>query len=178
MTVDPQPQEAIDTTSVSPAALRVARVTAHTVPRIMGALAASMREQSENLHPAQMQVLMMMHAGALSPSELAERLEVSLPTISKTVSVLERRGWIDRSADEQDRRRVVLQLTGEGRATVRGVLAHGIEQLALTLSVATEEELVAIEAGMTDLQTVLSRAHETYGYRHCRTRHHEEESAR
>lgn len=173
MTVD-SPKPGADARSASPAALRVARVAAHTVPRVMGALAASLREKGGNLHPAQMQVLMTMHAGALSPSELAERLEVSLPTISKTVSVLERRGWIERSADERDRRRVVLLLTGEGRETVRGVLTHGIEQLAQTLSVATEEELDAIETGMHELQTVLSRAHEAHGYRHCRTPHHEE----
>jgi len=164
--------------SADSVAYRVARVTAHTVPRVMGALSASLREKDDSLHPAQMQVLMMMHAGELSPSQLAERLEVSLPTISKTVSVLERRGWIERSADEHDRRRVVLRLTVEGRETVRSVLTHGIEQLARTLSVATHEELDTIEAGMHALQTVLSRAHETYGYRHCRRGHHHEELTR
>jgi DNA-binding MarR family transcriptional regulator len=153
---------------------RVARITAHTIPRVMGALAASMREQSENLHPAQARVLMTMHAGPLSPSDLAERMEVSLPTISKTVSVMERRGWIQRAADETDRRRVLLQLTEEGRAAIRGVLTHGIEQLAETFSVATEEELDAIEAGMQVLQAVLSRAHEVHGYRHCRRAPHGE----
>lgn len=160
------------------AAYRVARVTAHTVPRVMGALSASLREKDESLHPAQMQVLMMMHAGELSPSQLAERLEVSLPTISKTVSVLERRGWIERSADEHDRRRVALRLTSEGRETVKSVLTYGIEQLARTLSVATDEELDTIETGMHALQAALSRAHETYGYRHCRRNHHPEESTR
>jgi len=144
----------------------------------MGALSASLREKDDSLHPAQMQVLMMMHAGQISPSQLAERLEVSLPTISKTVSVLERRGWIERSADEHDRRRVALRLTGEGRETVRSVLTHGIEQLAQTLSVATDEELDTIEAGMHALHAALSRAYETYGYRHCRRDHHPEEPTR
>jgi DNA-binding MarR family transcriptional regulator len=164
--------------SADSAAYRVARVTAHTVPRVMGALSASLREKDDSLHPAQMQVLMMMHAGGLSPSQLAERLQVSLPTISKTVSVLERRGWIERSADEHDRRRVALRLTCEGRETVMSVLTYGIEQLAQTLSVATVEELDTIEAGMHALQAALSRAHETYGYRHCRRDHHPEEPAR
>lgn len=164
--------------SAGSASYRVARVTAHTVPRVMGALSASLREKDENLHPAQMQVLMMMHAGGLSPSQLAERLQVSLPTISKTVSVLEGRGWIERFADESDRRRVELRLTGEGRETVKRVLTYGIEQLARTLSVATEEELDTIEAGMHALQAALSRAHETYGYRHCRRDRHPEEPTR
>ncbi len=164
--------------SADSAAYRVARVTAHTVPRVMAALAASLREKDDSLHPAQMQVLMMMHAGELSPSQLAKRLQVSLPTISKTVSVMERRGWIERSADEHDRRRVALRLTSEGRETVRAVLTYGIEELARTLSVATDEELDTIEAGMHALQTALSRSHETYGYRHCRREHHEKESTR
>jgi DNA-binding MarR family transcriptional regulator len=164
--------------SADSTAYRVARVTAHTVPRVMGALAASLREKDENLHPAQMQVLMMMHAGELSPSQLAERLQVSLPTISKTVSVLERRGWIERSADEHDRRRVALRLTSDGRETVKSVLTHGIEQLARTLSVASDEELDTIEAGMHALQAALSRAHQTFGYRHCRRDDHPEEPTR
>jgi len=178
MTPDSPSPTTPDNWSVDSAPYRVARVTAHTVPRVMGALSASLREKDDSLHPAQMQVLMMMHAGPTSPSELAERLEVSLPTISKTVSVLERRGWIERSADERDRRRVALRLTVEGRETVKSVLAHGIEQLARTLSVATDEELDTIEAGMQALQTALSRAHETLGYRHCRRGHHHEEPTR
>jgi DNA-binding MarR family transcriptional regulator len=101
-----------------------------------------------------------------------------LPTSSTPGPVLEGRGWIERSADEHDRRRVALRLTSDGRETVKSVLTYGIEQLAQTLSVATGEELDTIETGMQALQAALSRAHETFGYRHCRRDHHLEESTR
>jgi len=146
----------------------VARATAGTVPWVMGTLAASMREEGHGLHPSQMRLLMAMHHGDVSPSDLAERMEVSLPTVSNTLGVLERRGWIERAADDADRRRVVLRLTAEGRDMMRAVLDRGIEQLADVLSSATAEELNDIDRGMTSLQAVLRRAHPQHGHRHCR----------
>jgi len=148
--------------------LGVARAAAGTVPWVMGTLSASMREEGQGLHPSQLRVLMMLQHGSVSPSDIAERMEVSLPTVSSTLGVLERRGWIERTADEADRRRVVLRLTTEGRDFMRAVLDRGIEQLAEVLSSATDEELDDIDRGMTSLQVVLRRAHEEHGYRHCR----------
>ncbi len=145
---------------------RVARRTARTVPWVMGTLAAGMREQGEGLHPSQLKLLMTMHHGGVTPSELAERMEVSLPTISKTLDVLERRGLVERTADEADRRRVRLSMTDEGRATLGSVFEAGIGQLSDALSSATPEELVRIEEGMKSLGDVFSRAHpDHHGHR-------------
>lgn len=58
---------------------RVARATARTVPRIMGTLSAGFRESGDGIHPSQLRTLMMLHGGAVSPSDLAEQMEVSLP---------------------------------------------------------------------------------------------------
>lgn len=146
---------------------RVARQTARTIPWAMGTLAAGMREQGEGLHPSQLKLLMTMHHAPATPSELAKRMEVSMPTISKTIDVLERRGLVERAADETDRRRVLLTMTREGRATLRRVLDRGIEQLSEVLSSASPEELDRIEQGMESLSEVLARAHPGHGAHHC-----------
>lgn len=146
----------------------VARQTARTVPWVMGTLAAGMREQGEGLHPSQLKLLMTMHHAPATPSELAKRMEVSMPTISKTIDVLERRGLIERAADETDRRRVQLTMTQDGRSTLRRVLDSGIEQLSEILSLATPEELDRIEQGMGSLSDVLTRTHSEHSDRHCK----------
>jgi DNA-binding MarR family transcriptional regulator len=55
-------------------------------------------------------------AGApIRMATLAERVLVSRPTASRAVDRLVVNGWIRRWHDEQDRRVVLLELTGEGR---------------------------------------------------------------
>ena len=147
---------------------RVARATARTVPWVMGTLAASMREEGHGLHPSQFRVLLALQHAATTPSEIAEHMEVSLPTVSKTLTVLERRGWIERADDKNDRRRVILRATPEGRDAARTILDRGIERLAEVLASASDAELDAIERGVETLDAVLARAHAEHGYRHCR----------
>jgi len=145
----------------------VARGVAHTVPRVMGTLAAGFREQGEGLHPSQLRLLMAMHHGTVTPSELAERMEVSPPTISKTIDVLERRGLVERTADENDRRKVLLAMTDQGRATLSSVFDAGIEQLSEVLTSASPEELERIEAGMKSLGDVFTRVHPNHHGHRC-----------
>jgi DNA-binding MarR family transcriptional regulator len=50
--------------------------------------------------------------------ELAERERVSAPSMNRTVNCLQEPGYITRSADESDGRKVVISLTDQGRAVV------------------------------------------------------------
>lgn len=51
-------------------------------------------------------------------TELAERENVTAPSMNRTVNCLERSGWLSRTADEHDRRKVNLALTDAGLAVV------------------------------------------------------------
>jgi len=51
-------------------------------------------------------------------TELADRERVSPPAMNRTVNCLQDAGYISRSADENDGRKVVIDLTDEGRAVV------------------------------------------------------------
>lgn len=147
---------------------RVARATGRVVPWVMGVLSAGMRG-SGGIHPSQFKLLMSVHHGGMTPSDLADRMQVSLPTVSKMVSGLERRGWIERAADPADRRRTVLTLTAEGRDAVIGFMLSGVDQLAEVLASASPDELARIEAGMDALRDTLVRARPE---RHCPRDHH------
>ena len=56
--------------------------------------------------------------GAHTLTELADRERVSAPSMNRTVNCLQDAGYISRSADENDGRKVVIDLTDEGRAVV------------------------------------------------------------
>ncbi|EFM09161.1 transcriptional regulator, MarR family [Paenibacillus curdlanolyticus YK9] len=76
----------------------------------------------------------------LKSSDLARSLNVTLPTVTQTVNVLEARGLIERHRDPSDRRAVLLRLTAAGEQmtqdaeatmlrTIGGVVEHlGLER--------------------------------------------------
>ncbi|SDG65816.1 MarR family winged helix-turn-helix transcriptional regulator [Microbacterium pygmaeum] len=51
-------------------------------------------------------------------TQLADRERVSAPAMNRTVNCLQDGGYISRSADESDGRKVVIELTDSGRAVV------------------------------------------------------------
>jgi DNA-binding MarR family transcriptional regulator len=55
-------------------------------------------------------------SGADSASELGRRMAVSKQAAAKTIAVLEERGYVARSPDAGDRRRMRLEVTDRGRA--------------------------------------------------------------
>jgi DNA-binding MarR family transcriptional regulator len=57
--------------------------------------------------------------GAMSPSELGERLIVTRATVTGLVDSLERRGFVRRSANRADRRGLIIEITPAGLAVVQ-----------------------------------------------------------
>ncbi len=68
--------------------------------------------------------------GAMTPSELGERLIVSRATVTGLVDSLERRGFVRRTPHEADRRRSLVELTEEGRQVLARLrpLVHDSER--------------------------------------------------
>lgn len=68
------------------------------------------------LYPGQEGVIEVLGAeGKLTPSEIAERLGVRPPTITKTISRLEEQGFVERTKSATDARQVHIRLTDEGK---------------------------------------------------------------
>jgi DNA-binding MarR family transcriptional regulator len=91
----------------------------------------------------------------LTPSQVSDRVLVPSATMTATLDLLERRGWIRRMPNPADRRSVLLEITSEGRATADQLLP-GIRAVEREmLSALTPEERVDL-LGL--LAKVLARA--------------------
>ena len=113
-----------------------ARDILQIVPLVMRTVAAELRAAGELPAPAHFGLLSMLtsQSGSVTLTELAALQGVSLPTMSNTISAMVGRGWVRRAALGEDRRVVRIEVTPEGRATVRRVArsaeAHLAEMLA------------------------------------------------
>jgi DNA-binding MarR family transcriptional regulator len=70
---------------------------------------------------------------ALSVSELAERIGLSLPTTSQLVGDLSRAGLVDRREDDDDRRRTIVRLHDDYREMFQTMLAAQLAPIRRTL---------------------------------------------
>jgi DNA-binding MarR family transcriptional regulator len=87
----------------------------HIIPQIMRILAAEFRHSGHLMTPGNFQLMFILQEGRANLSELAEHQSVSLPTMSRAVSRLEKMGWIRRLSDPNDRRVTLIELTDDGQ---------------------------------------------------------------
>lgn len=76
------------------------------------------------IHPTQAQVLVFLarsRTGGLRLSDLADRMAVTRPTASESVSALERKGLVARTPDPSDGRALAIVLTSEGERVAAGL---------------------------------------------------------
>lgn len=96
---------------------------------MMRTVAAEMRQTDPRTIAAHFRLLWILRHHALSLSELAEHQSVSLPTMSNSVTNLEERGWVTRRRSEDDRRKVVIEITAAGQAVLAEVGQHMEERV-------------------------------------------------
>ncbi len=92
--------------------VRAARASAWLAKQVELAL------QSVDLTPPQYRILTVLGSGSASATDAAERLAVSPPSVTAIVDGLVARSLVGRVHGEDDRRRVQLSLTAEGRAAL------------------------------------------------------------
>jgi len=126
----------------------LARRVLETMPLIMRSLHRDLRSINHHVDPNQVQILGMLVDHQLSVSGLAGRQRVSLPSMSKTVSALVERGWIERVDFPGDRRVVHLKLTVSGRAALGELRNTMVESFAAMLGGLTADECEKLSAGL------------------------------
>src|SRR3954452_5965495 len=103
--------------------------------RTLARLARMLERGAGDLTLPQYRVLALVDEGGERASHLAERLAVAKPTVTAVVDGLVERGFLKRSADNDDRRATRITLTSAGRralydaeaamgARLQDVLAH------------------------------------------------------
>jgi DNA-binding MarR family transcriptional regulator len=109
---------------------------------------ADMRRSRRAIEPTQWATLRLLARGPCTMTDLARHKAVSLPTMSKSVEMLVRRGWVERIVDEADRRRTLVHLTAGGRRILAGWRRRIEELLAAKLASLTPEEREQLAASL------------------------------
>jgi DNA-binding MarR family transcriptional regulator len=122
---------------------------------VMQAVWADMRRSTRPIEPTQWATLRLIAAGRWTVGELARHKGVSLPTMSKSVDMLARRGWVERAVGEADRRQTVVRLTDEGRQMLADCRRQVEDLLAAKLAVLSDEEREVLTVSLRRVRDVL-----------------------
>lgn len=139
-------------------AAECARVVLQTVPVMMRGLGSHLRSQTGlNLSIPQLRTLMFLrrHEGA-SISDVAEHLEIALPSVSRLIDGLVVRGLVRRQPHATDRRRVALALTATGRGALDVAQRAAEDYLAAVLIRLTPSERSTVAQAMRALRGVFA----------------------
>jgi DNA-binding MarR family transcriptional regulator len=90
-----------------------------------------------------------------SVGQVAEALNVQLPTASHLVERLVQGGFAERAEDPNDRRRTLVRLTGQGETLVARLRQGNRGQMQAWLSQMTAEDLAALSQGLAALALIV-----------------------
>jgi DNA-binding MarR family transcriptional regulator len=111
-----------------------ARDILEIIPLVMRTVAAELRAAGELPAPAHFALLSMLSVRPRMLTDLASMQGVTLPTMSSSISAMVERGWVKRTAPQEDKRVVMIEVTPTGRAALervsRAAEAHLSEVLA------------------------------------------------
>ena len=89
----------------------------------------------------------LLHKGPLPVKALGEKVLLTSGSMTAAIDRLERRGWVTRGDDPQDRRSRIVRLTPEGRKTIQALFRtheRDMEQAARRLSEKERAELMRL----------------------------------
>ncbi len=117
---------------------------------------AELRKSGPAIEISQWSTLRRIGRSPCSMSELARHRGVGLPTISKSVEMLVRRGWVERWIDKADRRQTLVRLTSPGRRVLSDCRQALEKFLDARLAHLTAAERSAVDASLQLVRGVLT----------------------
>ncbi len=138
-----------------------ARQVLDTIPLVMRTIRAEFRGQrSSDLSVPQFRALAYIDSNnGASLSSLANHIGLTLPSMSKLVDGLVSRGLVARDEYLEDRRKICLGLTPQGKRELEAVHNHTEAFLAERLSNLTKEELASINHSLQILKDLFVSIH-------------------
>ncbi len=82
----------------------------------------------------------LLHKGPLTVNDIGKRVLLTSGSITTAVQRVESRGWVTRTPDPSDRRKVTISLTPAGRERIETAFAAHAERLDDLFSPLTDEE--------------------------------------
>jgi DNA-binding MarR family transcriptional regulator len=95
--------------------------------------------------------------GSHTLGELADRERVSAPSMNRTVNCLQESGYVTRTADENDGRKVVIDLTELGRGVVDETARRRDAWVEEALAEITPEERATLASAAAIMQRMVAR---------------------
>jgi DNA-binding MarR family transcriptional regulator len=97
--------------------------------------------------------------GPQGQTEVARRLMVTAPVVTRLATALSEAGLLERRADPTDRRAVLLALTRKGRRRARAMRRDLVAAAGELLEPIPAERRDAVEAALNELQVLLPQQH-------------------
>ena len=119
---------------------------------------AELRRSGQTIEMSQWSTLKRIDRSPCTMSELARYKGVGLPTISKSVDMLVRRGLVDRWVDKADRRQTLVRLTPAGRRLLRSCRRALEAFLDRRLASLAPSERDALDASLQLVRQALTEA--------------------
>jgi len=136
---------------------KTARQIVEIVPLVMRSLAAEVRKSGHTLSPSHFRILAMLHERPWSLGELADHEHISSPTVSRSISTLEDRGWARRKVSPQDRRVVLAEITSQGESVLESLQAGAEGRVLEMLGPLSAGEVRDLAAGLPVLRKVFEQ---------------------
>ncbi len=115
-------------------------------------------DASDETTMPQFRVLALLDEQSQTMSALARKRRVSMQAAGELVQVLVERGWVTRTADPDDRRQWLLELSESGRTQYQQVQARMIYGLIPLIEKLTDDEMLAVQRALPALRRVLDSA--------------------
>jgi len=99
-----------------------------------------------SMSDTKMGVLFRLEVSPATPGQLAERERVSPPSMNRTLNTLEQAGFVGRSPDPDDARKVIVTLTGAGAELIAETRRLRTEWFGNRLAELAPDERAALQA--------------------------------
>jgi DNA-binding MarR family transcriptional regulator len=128
------------------------------VPLVMRTIRAKLRERrAADISVPQFRTMTYINRNeGASLSDLSAHIGLTLPSMYKLIDGLVSRKLISRTGDSQDRRRVCLALTPQGRDELNAAYGHTQKYIAEKMSLLADEDIKAISRAMQVLRELFT----------------------
>ena len=125
----------------------VARKAKRIFPLMGRMMEAQMRVPTIPIPPVHFHVLNRIDVQPHTLTELVDTMSVSAASLSRTITVLEERGWLSRDRSEEDRRVIKISITQDGHQILADIEKRTEDFLTDTLTHLSDEDLEKLMIG-------------------------------
>ena len=137
---------------MAPSLTDLAELFLRVVPQATRMIAADIRRSGLEIEPFYIHLLRILSKGDRNLGELADVFSVSAPTMSKTVSTLEGRAWVQRRRSESDGRVVLVSLTPDGADLLARAEEYELARIEERLASLDEDDRERLFTGLEALR--------------------------